>query len=98
MSVYKNLDHGQQSVSSAGTAEALSTSSDLSVGSGAEVAIRANDDNTGSIYVGGSDVDSSNGFVLSAGESVALQVADVSDVYIDADTTGEGVSWITEVA
>lgn len=98
MSVYNELEHGQDSVAAAGTAEALNGGMTVTTASGGEVALRADSDNAGSIYVGDSDVDSSNGFVLGAGESVALNVADVSDVFIDADNVGEGVSWIVEVS
>lgn len=53
--------------------------------------------NTNNIYVGGSDVDKTdkNGLELDAGEVVIFNyVGDLNNIYIDADTTNEGVSWI----
>lgn len=98
MGVYNEIQHGQDSVSTAGTAEALNGGTTVTTGANGELAIRADSGNAGNIYVGDSDVDSSNGFVLGAGESISLPVADVADVHIDADNNGEGVSWIVEVS
>ncbi len=53
--------------------------------------------NTNNIYVGGDDVDKTakNGLELDAGEVVIFNyVGDLNNIYIDADTDGEGVSWI----
>lgn len=51
--------------------------------------------NAGNIYVGGSNVSSANGFVLAAGEETPpLNVDNLTDVYIDADNNGEGISYI----
>jgi hypothetical protein len=86
-----SIEHGQKTVTSAGTAEAL-------VGSSAEVKqgvwIKALLGNTNNVYVGDSDVDSSNGYELDAGDVVFLSVRDLANVYIDVDTNGEGVSFI----
>lgn len=97
MSVYNDIEHGQDEVATAGNAVQLNGGTTVVVAGGGELALRADSSNTGNIYVGDSDVDSTNGFVLASGESLALNVADVSDVYIDADNAGEGVSWIVEV-
>lgn len=93
---WATVDHGQQSVATAGTAEALNGGTSLTVPDGSSLAVRANGGNAGNIYVGDSTVASTNGFILGAGESIGLQVSDVADVYIDADNAGEGVSWIVE--
>lgn len=85
------VHNGQQSVSTAGTAEALNGGTSLTVKS---ITIKADGGNGGNIYVGDSSVTSSNGFVLSSGESVSLAIDDVSTVFIDADNSGEGVSWV----
>lgn len=81
---------GQKAVTTAGTAEALGTSTTLTSG----VRIKANSDNTGVIYVGASDVDSTTGFVLAAGEELFVEIADLADVFIDAGTSADGVSYI----
>lgn len=98
MGVYNSIEHGQDSVTTAGTSVALNGGTTIATAANGELAIRADSGNAGDIYVGDSDVDSSNGFVLGAGESISLPVADVADVHIDADNNGEGVSWIVEVA
>lgn len=85
-----SVTHGQKTVAAAGTAEALGSSTALLSG----VRIKALAANTGNIYVGGSSVSSSDGFVLAAGEEVFIEIDDLATVYIDADTNGEGVSYI----
>lgn len=94
---WDSIDHGQDSVTTAGTSVQLNGGTSLAVPDGAALTVRADGDNAGSIYVGDSSVTSSNGFVMGAGESVSLQVDDVTDIHIDADNNGEGVSWIVEV-
>lgn len=83
------LVHGQKTVTTAGTAVAIGSSTTLR-----SITIKALPTNTGYIYVGGSGVDSSNGFVLGANESVSLDFDQLADVYIDSDNNGEGVSYI----
>lgn len=82
--------HGQKTVAAAGTAEALGASQELTSG----VTIKALPDNQGVVYIGKSDVDSSNGYVLSAGEAVLIITDNVADVYVDAAQSGDGVCWI----
>ena len=82
--------NGQKTVSSAGTAEALGASTSLESG----IKIKALADNTGTIYVGDSDVDSSSGFELAAGEEVFIEIDDLAKVYVDASSSGDGVSYI----
>lgn len=81
---------GQKTVSSAGTAEPLAASQELRAG----VAIKALGGNGGNVFVGGSGVDSSTGFVLDAGEEVFVEIDDLAKVYLDVDAGGEGVSWM----
>ena len=83
------LGNGVKTVTSAGTAEALASSTACR-----SVTIKATAGNTNNIYVGDSSVDSTNGFVLAAGETVSLEVKNLDLVYIDADTSTEGVSYI----
>ena len=95
MSLY--LGSLQKAVTLAGTAEALSASELLVK----RAVIKATAGNTGNIYVGGSGVDSSNGFVLDGGEELVLdgvsvdgsdQYWDLSNIYIDAGTNADSVS------
>lgn len=94
---YDTVAHGQQSVPTAGTSEALNGGTQEVVPNGAALAVRADTGNTGDVYVGDASVTTSNGFVLGPGESLSLAVSDVADVSIDADNNGDGVSWIVEV-
>lgn len=84
---------GQQTVSTAGTAESLQQQS---VPKGAQVAIKALSGNNGTVYVGGSNVSSSNGFELAPKETLTYSASEVSNIYVDADTAGDGVCWTVE--
>lgn len=96
---WANLEHGQDTVAAAGTAEALNGGASLSVPDGATVEVAALPGNAGNVYVGDADVSAANGRVLSAGDPPArLNVTDVASVYVDVDTAGEGVSWVMESA
>jgi len=91
MAETKTLNVNHIVVTTAGTAELL-----LAIDAADVILIvKALSTNTGYIYVGNSDVDSSNGFVLAAGEEVpiVLQRGDL-DIYIDASVNGEGASYI----
>lgn len=96
MSVYNNIEHGQETVGTAGTSVQLNSGNTITTASGGELTIRANTGNAGDVFVGDSDVSSTNGFELGAGETVTLSVADVSDIYVDAANNGDGISWIVE--
>jgi len=89
---------GRKVVAAAGTAEQLSRAS---------VAIRqltivAETDNTRIVTVGGSDVVGAlatrRGVPLAAGESIAFYGADgideLSDIWLDAEINGEGVTYL----
>ena len=82
--------HGQKAISTAGTEEALASSTALTSG----VTVKALHANTGMVYVGADPVTSSTGFVLDAGESVFIEIDDLASVFIDVDTNAEGVSYI----
>lgn len=94
---WPNLETGQDTVATAGTAVQLNGGTSLVVPDGASVSVTALPSNAGNIYVGDSTVDSATGDVLTADTSVSPPVTDVASIYIDADNAGEGVSWITEV-
>ena len=81
---------GQVNVSMAGVRVKLKSTSTSIKG----VRVKAKSGNTGNIYVGGSNVSNSNGYILAAGEEVAIPIDDLSKVYIDADNSGEGVSYL----
>lgn len=81
--------NGQNTVAAAGTAEALASSQAVK-----SVTIKALSGNTGDIYVGNSDVDNTNGFVLSPGDTISMDIANLATVYIDSATNGDGVSYI----
>lgn len=89
---------GRQTVTTAGTAVQLSTTSTAVL----EVAITAETDNTNPVTVGGSDVVGAlatrKGIPLTAGSTVSLGVNDLSKVYIDSITSTEGVTYVAVVA
>lgn len=60
-----------------------------------QVLIIAKDSNTGSIFIGGSDVSSIvYGVKLSANGSIILPVSNLNLIYIDSSVNGEGISYI----
>ena len=83
-----SISHNKTSVTTAGTRVQMPTFACQSVTVKALVA------NTGLIYIGGSTVSSTNGFQLSAGDSVSMDISNVNVLYIDSSVNGEGVSWI----
>ena len=82
--------NGQKTVSTAGTQVALASSQAITH----SVKIKALHGNSGWIYIGNSSVSSSNGYVLDAGETVEIQVANLATVYVDSSVNGEGVSYV----
>lgn len=83
-----------KNVTVAGTAEPLSdTSVQIWM-----VLVQAKAGNLGNIFVGSETIDSTRGHVLAAGESVRLTsedgVTDLSSVWVDAGTSGEGVIFL----
>lgn len=82
--------HGQNTVAAAGTEEALAASQALTEG----VWVKALFSNTDSVWVGDATVSSADGYELRPGEAVFVRTANLANVSIDADVTGEGVSYI----
>ena len=86
------IKHGRKIVATAGTDEALATSTVAKV-----VIITAETDNTGVIAVGAAGVDAvlatRTGTPLLAGDSVTLEIDNLADVYIDATVSGDGVTY-----
>ena len=86
---YSIVGSGVQTVTTAGTRVALASTTAIK-----SVTVRAKSVNTGLIYVGSSIVESSNGFQLSSGETVSIDIDNLSKVYIDSAVNGEGVSYV----
>jgi len=81
-----------KTVSSAGTAEALSSSTLLA----SSFIIRAMEDNTGAVYVGDSTVDNTSGKLeprasISFGGNANIGLADLASIYVDAGNNDDGV-------
>lgn len=88
-------DHGSKS--SIGTTALQLTTVAVECANG--VIVKAANANTGTIYVGNSDVtaagaDGTAGMELGAGESVQLPIDNPSDVWVIASTTGQKVFWM----
>lgn len=88
----KSLGDGSQTVSSAGTAVALSSTKVAC----RRVVVYANEGNTGNIFLGSSSVDSTRGAVLQPGRSETINCRDLRDVYIDAANNNDGVTYFYE--
>ena len=89
-------------LTSAGTAQAIGASGELYK----DVVLVADPANTGTLYIGGSDVDSTNGIPLEAGEKISLNALfsdsrspdllyDLSTIYVDGTTTDDDLRVIT---
>lgn len=85
------LTYGQEVVDVSGTAKILVTTAET-----VWLQIRAKEDNAGVIYVGDSDVDSSNGFILTTtSPDVIMRFDHNSDnIYLDAESSSDGVSFV----
>ncbi len=86
------IGDGRKTVATAGTAEALAASTPAKV-----VFITAETDNTNPVTVGGSTVVGAEatrrGTPLYPGETITLLCDDLADIYVDAITNGEGVTF-----
>ena len=81
--------NGKKSVTTAGTAVSLASSTTCK-----SVTVKALISNTGLIYVGATGVSSSDGFELSAGDSLSLDISNLNLIYINSSVNSEGVSYI----
>ena len=92
----RDVGNGRKTVATAGTREPLITG-DAKVLSVTIKALRAN---AGKVYVGDVSVSSTVGFELDAGDSVDLATddpskpIDLTTIYLDVGTSGEGVTFI----
>lgn len=91
---FRTVGDGVKSVTTAGTAVQLSSTSIPC----RMVQIQARVANTGNIAVGSSSVlataGAERGIILVPGAWVALRVTDVNKIYLDAAVSGEGVSYL----
>ena len=86
------LISSEKTVTAAGTAEALTASSQRVK----SLSVIAKAGNTGQVYVGGSDVASTTNDGLAPGDTLmipSLSWLDLKGVYIDVDVSGEGVEF-----
>lgn len=95
---FEGIAHGQETVAASGSPEQLNGGNSIPVPDGAAVWVKGLEGNGGLAYVGDDGVTTGNGYELAAGVEVALYVDDVSDIYVDVGTGGEGVSWVVEQA
>ena len=82
----------EKTITASGTAEALVAASTRVK----SVLLIAKAGNTGQVYVGGSTVDTSTNDGLDAGESItvqALEFFNLTELFLDVDTNGEGVDF-----
>ncbi len=87
----RNFD-GVQTVTAAGTAEALASARTMAF----TVTAQAIETNTDAVFVGASTVDSTRGAYLLAGDSYTFpehpnNVYDLREIFVDAAVNGEGV-------
>lgn len=102
MSLYDNtaasFTTARTAVTTAGTAVPLSTTA-TRIGS---VIIQAHLTNTGTITVGDSNVVASSGsrrgITLNPGDTITIDAAQLSSLYIDSTVNGEGVSYLAAAA
>lgn len=82
--------NGQKYVATAGTQVALASSQAITH----SVTIMAQAGNSGNIYIGDSSVSSITGYILDAGDTIELKIANLATVYVDSSVSGEGVHYI----
>lgn len=84
------IGHGIKTVTSAGTDEALASSTPAKW-----VMIQAQRDNTSAVAIGGSGVDAAEaagtGIILGPGDIISLPCDNLADLFVDALVSGEGV-------
>ena len=90
------FDTGSVAVAAAGTAEQLAAAGQR-IPQGQSVLIMAFPSNTGYIYVGESLAQAqAHNIELGPGGSVAINVDNVWDVWVDCSVNGESVGWLVE--
>ena len=88
-----SINDGRKTVTTAGSAEALASSTTVRY-----VVVSAEVDNTGVIVVGGTAVVATlatrRGYPLNAGEGIGIPIDNLADVYIDSTVNGDGVTFM----
>jgi hypothetical protein len=79
--------HGKTTVTTSGVRVQLATNTVKAI------TIKASSDNTGVMYVGSTGVTVSNGFPLSAGESMSFDIVNTGAVWLDASMNNQSVVW-----
>jgi hypothetical protein len=92
--VHSTIEHGSKG--SIGTSAVQVTTTSIKLEKG--VIVKAAAGNGGTVYVGNSDVtansaEATDGFELTAGESITVPVDDVSKVYVIGSGAGQQVFW-----
>lgn len=88
LSPFTTVANGHKTVTDAGTAEQLADVACVAA------TIKALPGNTNNIYLGDSGVDDTNGHVLAPGDAVNVAIDNLNRFYIDADSDGEGISYL----
>ena len=81
----------EKTVTTAGTAVALSASQRVKA-----LTVIAKAGNAGQVYIGGADVASTTNDGLDAGDTISFEAVnwmDLADIFVDADSNGEGVDF-----
>ena len=84
------IQNGQTYVTTAGTQVALASSQAITHSD----TIMSQSSNSGKIYIGDSSVSSITGYILDAGDTIELKIANLATVYVDSSVNGEGVHYI----
>jgi hypothetical protein len=89
---------GTKTVTTAGTAVQLSSAS-IPIPDGFELVVKALGGNSNKVHIALSASDAqtdTNAYEMKAGEAIGLKITDVNLVYVDANASGEGVTWAVE--
>ncbi len=91
--IFEDMNDNRKTVTVAGTREQIAIATPCS-----KVIITAMISNTGYVVVGGSTVVAAEatrrGIPLVAGQSMEINIGNLSKIYIDAEVTGEGITYI----
>jgi hypothetical protein len=93
--VASTFDHGAKSSVGTSAVQVIAASTPATRG----VTVKAADDNSGTVYVGNSDVtantaDGTDGFPLAAGDALTVPVDDANKVYVRGSAAGQKVFWL----
>ena len=93
--LFAGLTDGVKTVTAAGTAEPLAATSTECI----SVVVQALVDNTGNVFIGASTIEDGRGIELEPGDSLTFagvnnrNLYDLVNIYVDAETNGEGVGY-----